>query len=98
MTTLFNQMLFADLCVFLDEMHYNLYPDTCFWCWDVVNEYVFKSNKIRPKFNQWAQHFLIELFDLFLYLEYIYSYKLGGFEVFMDFAYQYSSSNMIIEN
>ena len=99
-TSLCDNLKFSQLCEFIEEMHYNsyYYRDTCNWCTNIVREYAYKSSKLRPKFKQWSQHFLIELFDLFMYLNNLYTYDLGGFEVFMDFAYRYSSSNLVIKN
>lgn len=91
-SSLFDALEYGDFCEYMDYVNNNDTVDTCAWTYESVRENAMRSPpKLHPSFKRWARHFLCELFDLYVYMWQCYAFDFGGFEIFMDFAYDSSS-------
>ena len=92
-SSLLDKVDYARFCEYMEHVYFNDTKDEHEWNWDVVDEFYLKSpNKTQPNFKRWVRHFLHELYSLHTYLCRIYALNFGGFEIFMDFVYDNSSS------
>lgn len=96
---LLDEIEYCYVAEYLEYVHFNNPIDDYEWSREIVYENNVKyPRKKNPPYKVWAQHFLVDLYTLYEDMQLNYSYiNFGGFETFMRFVYENSSSRFLIE-
>ena len=101
-TSLFDRMDFGYFCEYMEYVSYYHPQDVHAWndgSFDPNEHEILQYGKRYPTFKQWVRHHIVELTNLFRYLNNIYDSKafhFGSFELFMETCYDTSSSSIRI--